>query len=96
MSQTIDFNTLSKEWLKILVTSDAAVNGLPVSVAIAAPGTTPATFVSGEWVGDTAVARVLIGPGTDLVLRTGVFDVWVKLDASPEAPVMNAGRIRVR
>lgn len=97
MSTVIDFNTLSTEWLKFTVVTDVNLMGLPVSVAIVAPGSIPSTFVAAEWVVDQpGHGRVLVGPGTSLVMSTGIFDVWVKIEADPEAPVMNAGRIRVR
>lgn len=98
MSTVIDYNAVSKEWLRFtVITDDLNLTGLPISVAIVAPGTTPSAFVPAEWVVDKpGHGRVLIGPGTALALTTGVYEVWVKVQADPEAPVMNAGRIKVR
>lgn len=98
MSKILELNTLSKEWLKFTVTSDdVPLDQLPVAVGIATPGTTPKSFVDAEWVvGQPGVGRVMVGPGTSLVLSSGMWDVWVQVTATPEIPVMDAGRLRVR
>ena len=87
-------NTLTKEWLKFTVTGDVDLTDTDVFVGISQPGAEPTTFAAGEWT-DTTTGRVLVGPGTETVFTVGVWDIWVKVSALPEIPVMNAGRIRV-
>lgn len=59
--------------------------------------------VTGDWktaawdgVDGTADAKILIGTGSSIgALTEGVYGVWVKVTATPEIPVINAGRIRI-
>lgn len=45
-----------------------------------------------EWSGDDVIC--LVGPGTDIELTRGVrYEVWVRITASPEIPVLRPGLI---
>lgn len=72
----------STEYLHVPVDAPAGVDltGAPVRIAAVAHRDNPAVseWKTAEWVdGD---ARLLIGPGTDLVLARGDYRVWVSVD----------------
>lgn len=94
-------SSLSVEYVRAEVSADADPTSSGVSFAFTTSGD-PVTWVPGEWaappvqVGDlyTATARVLVGPG-QVTVPEGTVQVWVRLDASPEAVVKVAGSLRV-
>jgi hypothetical protein len=58
--------------------------------------------VSGDWMTGTwfttatrLVARILIGPGGVVTLTPNVYRVWVRVSATPERVVAEAGRMQV-
>ena len=72
----------STEYLHIPVTPPPGVDltGAPVQIAVVAHQANPdgdewheATWVDGA-------ARILIGPGTDIVLAAGGYRVWISVD----------------
>ena len=93
----------SKEYLRALVRSQADPTGLVVEFALPPLGTDPTTWVVGEWEGPSeslgglynATARVLIGAGTALANAEGSFSAFVRVQASPEAPVRYLGRVTI-
>lgn len=85
----------SKVWLYISVSANIGLDVLPVSVSIVPPSSRPGTWVQASWA-DPSTARVLIGPGTGLVLDSGVYNVYVQITAQFETPVLLAGSIQVR
>ena len=44
---------------------------------------------------DDFFARMLVGPGGVITLTPGDYDILVKIDATPEIPVLRAGLLRV-
>lgn len=78
--------------------------GFTVQLAFPATGVSP---VSGDWktaswetdatlTPDAYCARCLVGPAGTVTLAAGTYDVWAKITASPEIPVINAGPMKVR
>lgn len=41
-------------------------------------------------------ARILVGPGTPIDLDEGVYSVFVKVEANPEAPIEKVGLLLVK
>ncbi|MGW0905015.1 hypothetical protein [Streptomyces sp. NPDC002853] len=72
----------STEYLKIPVTAAVGVDltGSPVRIAAVAHRDNPsgAEWKTAEWAGGDA--RLLIGPGSELVLARGDYRVWVSVD----------------
>lgn len=95
----------SREYLLCPIT--ATVAGAPadltadaVDVAIIANGTTvqDADFNAGDWEPGTQNARVLIGPGGVPSVGTftrAYYDVYARVHASPELPVIKCGTIEI-
>lgn len=100
-------STLSTVFIKSQVT--ATVNGVypynptgdVVEAAFVAPGTSPSALdwktASWETKGTSYFARCLVGPGPGAVLdlAAGTFRMWVRVTDNPEAPVLEAGNLRV-
>lgn len=40
-------------------------------------------------------AKILVGPGGDIDLALGDYDILVKISASPETPIIRAGRLTI-
>jgi hypothetical protein len=66
------------------------------------PQTSPSAWYTGSWVtfpGPAYWAQCLVGPlapesgGVSLVL--GLYQIWVKITASPEVPVIQAGFLQI-
>ncbi|MFE9735457.1 hypothetical protein ACFYO9_33940 [Streptomyces sp. NPDC005863] len=72
----------STEYLHIPVEGPDGVDlaGSPVKIAAVAHRDNPseAEWQTADWVGDEA--RILIGPGSELVLARGDYRVWVSVD----------------
>lgn len=70
-----------------------------VDIAVVAAGTAPieASFLPGEWEdgGPPYIARILIGPGSDIELEAGRFDVYWRVASDPELPVVLADSLVV-
>lgn len=88
----------------------ASVNGQPVNpvayvVQMAFLTSDTASPSSGDWVAaswDTAVnpittyvAQCLVGTGGTIALPVGFYYVWIKVTASPEAPVRSVGTLQI-
>lgn len=89
----------STEYLHVPVTATPAgtsLTGTPVKIAVVAHRTNP---TSGEWQTaswDNGAARLLIGPGTSLVLAAGDYRVWIHIDPpGAEAVVRQSGILTV-
>lgn len=87
----------SKEYLDIPVAAadDVDLSGLPVEIALIAPGSDPD---AGDWKTATwhdGHARILIGPGGALQLEQHhTYIPWVRITATPEIPVLRSTAIR--
>jgi hypothetical protein len=92
---SLRLNTKTKEYVFVPVTlNDAAPDpGLDVKVAFPAQGEDPETWIDAAW--DDGRARVLVGPGADVELASGHYDVWVQVTANPETPIRKAGLIDI-
>jgi hypothetical protein len=88
---------ISVEYVKVAVTGPTGVDlsDLDVELAIVDDGQIPdvGDWKAGTWIGSSAA--VLIGPGTDLALDQGTYDVYVKITSSPEVPVLPSGSIHI-
>jgi hypothetical protein len=83
----------SKEYLHIPVDDGAA--DISAEIAVVAGGEpAEADWLPATWDGDGSY-KVLIGPGTALMLTPGVYTAWVRIDAPPEEPVRRSGPILV-
>lgn len=69
----------------------------PVEYAFPTTGVAPSTWVTGSWEpGTPYTSRCLVGPaGGAVTLSAGVYDVWVRITASPETPIRNTGELAV-
>lgn len=83
--------------------ADAALSGLTVEVAFVASGAPDEDdWVAASWNGTQVVGgetfyvvRVLVGPGADADPGEGDWQMWVRVTASPQVPVLPAGVLRV-
>jgi hypothetical protein len=68
-----------------------------VSMAFTVDPDEPASFYYGTWqvIDGRYVARVLVGPGGTVELPPGVYSVWVRVEMTPEVPVLLAGSTQV-
>jgi len=88
----------STEYLHVPVTLPAGVDtgSTPVRVAVVAHRSNPADgeWRDAEWSGTDA--RILIGPGTSIVLAAGDYRVWINLDPpGSEDVVRKAGILTI-
>jgi hypothetical protein len=88
----------STEYLHVPVTAPAGVDlaGAPVHIAVVAHRANPAAdeWQTAAWA--DGAARILIGPGADLVLTAGDYKVWVRVDPpGAEDIVRRAGILTV-
>lgn len=98
---TICIPVTSSQYLAVDVTTIAAGGGFiptsfPVYFAFISGASQPASnqWIPGVWANATSeppfVASILVGPnGT--ALAAGKYKIWVKVDATPQVPVMPAG-----
>jgi hypothetical protein len=88
----------STEYLHIPVTAPEGVDltATPARIAVVAHRANPADI---EWhtvAWDGTTARLLIGPGTDIVLVAGDYRVWINIDPTGgENVVRKAGVLSV-
>lgn len=89
----------SVEYIKATIAGNY-LTSMAVTMAIVTADSEP---VSGDWKtaawdgtdGD-ADAKILIGTGSPVgALVEGLYDVWVKITATPETPVIRSGRIKI-
>src|SRR3954447_125765 len=101
----------SKEYLKVPVSARNSTGVIDpttgaVSFAFLTPEGPPVsgtTWTSGTWetttqgsaIGPVYKARCLIGPGGDIQLAVGSYDVWVRVGYLTESVMRKAGTIRI-
>lgn len=84
-----------------LLRPDTVPAGSTVAIAIVPRGTRPVTadFRAAAWgeCGGHPAASILVGPGVGaaLSLTAGNYDVWLRVDASPESAWLHAGTLMV-
>jgi hypothetical protein len=95
-------SVLSKEYIKARVRArenGSEINPTSYTVDLSCPavGVNPTAWTSGTWeVEDgTYWARILIGPGSALVLTVGTYDVWVRITAPQEVPIKKVGQLKI-
>lgn len=85
----------SVEYIKATVTGNYTTS-MAVVMAIVTADSEP---VSADWktaAWDVTDAKILIGTGSAVgALVEGLYDVWVKITATPEIPVIRSGRIKI-
>lgn len=89
----------SVEYLRSTITGTFTTS-MPVEMAVVQADSEPD---SGDWHAATwdgadgdADAKVLIGTGSAIgALSDGLYDVWVRVTATPEVPVLYAGRMHI-
>lgn len=98
--------TLPRETLELLkttVTADVSPAGTP-QFAFTVPGDRPVTWVDGAWDDDAVqigalFERValtpLIGPGGEVTLTPGDYQVWIRNTDTPEIPVEQFGLLTI-
>ena len=102
MKKTFSINRNSKEYLPVQVSATkegVSFNPTGDSVQIAIPKTNVQP-VSGDWKSASwdsydgeYFARILVGPGGDIVPLPGTYDIYVKVTDSPEVPALYAGKL---
>ncbi len=95
----LTISAVSKQYIRVPVTAEADPTGDAISWAIIDQGQEPAPsdFVAGNWqtLAGTYYARVLVGPGSSLVLARGYYEMFVQITDNPEIPVLRAGVLEV-
>lgn len=92
----LEIPSISKEYLHVPVTGQGDVDSFPVEIAVIPNGQEePAggDWHTAQW--DGTDAKILIGPGTDVELDDGTYQVWVRLTATPEVPAIHSGPLRI-
>lgn len=90
---------VSIEYLHVPVTASVLLDAQTVELTVltGAPDETT-SWIAATWTGDAATtrtARLLIGPGTQVPLATGTWQVWVRVTDTPEVPVRSAGTLKI-
>lgn len=97
MHRPLRISSLSLEYIYAWV--GGVFGDEPVEVAFTrSPEPADEDWVSAEWANITpagADARVLVGPGGDVELADGVWQMWVRITSTPEVPVLHAGPVQV-
>lgn len=77
--------------------SDVDPTAEPVSLAFPLVDQPPTVWYSGSWDDDdgTYFAQCLVGPGGAVELAIEEYDVYVKVDTSPEVPVLPGGKLQI-
>lgn len=94
----ISIPSISTEFIIVTVhldNPDINPSDFDVSIAIVSSGLPEDNDFSGATWENDEDARVLIGPGTAFDLPAGIYNVWVKVDATPEEVVLKAGRLTI-
>lgn len=97
----------SKEYLYVpkitaFSTTSGEVDPTTLTVEMTLLPTTQAVPAESDWVAaswapgaETATARVLVGPGTDLVKSVGEYNVWVRVHGAVEQPERPVGKVKI-
>lgn len=88
----------SVEYLRTTVEASGDPTGTAPAFAFTVTADDPEAgdWHDGEWVGGTTYdARILVGPGTDVVLTEGRYLAWIKVTDNPEVIVMRCGEVTV-
>lgn len=98
---TASIPAVSVEYVHVPITSDTTLDEQVVELAFIKTGTPSADteWFAAEWEDTAALertCRLLVGPGTGVVLAAGSWTVWVRVTDSVEVPVREAGRIRIQ
>ena len=90
-------SSTSLEYLQVPITASVNPTSDAVSLAFPLPGDEPVTFHTGSWTTISGVyyAQCLIGPTSSVVLDVGYYDVYVRIDATIEVPVLRSGLLEV-
>lgn len=84
--------SLSTEYVRAPIDGPPDMTTYDVEMAVVQEGQDP---TSGDWntaAWDGTNAIVLVGPSTSIPLTRGVtYEVWVRITASPEIPVLRPG-----
>lgn len=86
--------SLSKEYVHATVAGPANKASFAVEMAVVPEGQDPVSgdWKTAEWSGDDVIA--MVGAGSTIPLTRGVtYEVWVRITASPEIPVLRPGLI---
>jgi hypothetical protein len=98
-------SVLSTEYVSIGVSFTVANNAIDptgddVSFAFCAPGVEPASgdWHAGSWAegGPPYLAQFLVGPSGQVTLTAGTWEVWIKVQDTPEVPVKHAATLTIR
>ena len=101
MSRTLVISSLSTETIMVLVEDvlGVALSGLTVQMAFTAGQPTGPDWKAATWTTLTAPTRYfatcLVGPAGTVTLADGVYEIWVKVTATPEVPVKFGGYLVV-
>lgn len=87
--------SVSLEYLHVPV--GGATAGMPVELAVIDAGAEEPEEV--DWVPadvwDGTTAKLLVGPAGTLELADGTYQVWVRVTAPPEKPVVRSGLLEI-
>ncbi|MER7131242.1 hypothetical protein [Streptosporangium saharense] len=87
--------SISVEYLRIPITGSNDLAAFPVEMAVLPEGQDPGSgdWLTAEW-SPLGEAMILVGPGTSLPLTRGVtYQIWVRITAEPEIPVLAPGQV---
>jgi len=100
---TVNIPRESVEKLETSITADSDPTSLPVSFAFVQGDDRPSAFIAGTWKGTYASGRATtatptlgaVGSGAEVELGSGAWIAYVKVSASPEAPVRRCGSVNL-
>lgn len=101
---TVIIERESQEQFECTVTADQDPTVAPISFAFTATTERPVTWIAGTWeaspgvqAGDswTGVARTPVVGAGGLDLAVGTYQVWAKMTAGVEVPVVKVDRLKV-
>jgi len=101
MSRTLVISSASLESVMVPVTdvNGTVLSGNTVQMAFTAGQPTNPDWKAATWTTLTSptryLATCLVGPGGTVTLADGSYEVWVKVTATPEIPVLFSGYLVV-
>ncbi|MEU8040884.1 hypothetical protein [Streptosporangium sp. NPDC049078] len=98
MGPSITIPAISKEYVKAGVGGSADLPDFLVHMALLPAGQDPGPddWLPAEWIVEDGAtkAMILVGPSTQLPLTKGIlYQVWVRITAAPEIPVLQPGTV---